>query len=217
MKFELKDGRAVAALVGALVAGLLIGAAIGWAVYSSRVGDLEERLAAAETRLAEIAQAQEDASGATAEPDTASETPTAEEPDEAETPPTSSTEQQPAMVTSTRTAGGTQYLTLDYIQFLTGDEAANAAAERGDESPPPNDFYIVNDNPRLREFPIQPGITVRVVAEDGGTVNPEGYDLSLDDWLAQITGPEADAYLASFYWVTITDGTITAIEQQYLP
>jgi len=214
MKLELKDGRAVAALVGALVAGLLIGVATGWAVCSSRMQDLEKRLLVAETRLAEIAQAQEDASNA---PEPAPAEPVEEEPAGTETSPASATERQPALVVSTRGADDADYLTLDYIQFLTGDEATTAAAEHGDESPPPNDYYVVNDNPRLREFPVAPGITVRVVANADGAVTPGGYDMDLDDWLAAITGPDANAYLANFYWVTITDDTITAIEQQYLP
>ena len=214
MKLELKDGRAVAALVGALVAGLLIGVATGWAVCSSRMQDLEKRLLVAQTRLAEIAQAQEDASNA---PEPAPAEPVEEEPAGTETSPASATERQPVLVVSTRGADDADYLTLDYIQFLTGDEATTAAAEHGDESPPPNDYYVVNDNPRLREFPVAPGITVRVVANADGTVTPEGYDMDLDDWLAAITGPDANAYLTNFYWVTITDDTITAIEQQYLP
>lgn len=211
MKLELKDGKAVAALVIALLLGVLVGSFIGWAVQSARVRNLEDRLDAAETGLAEIAEAQEET---TAMPESQ---PPEEEPAEPGTPPEAVTERQPALVTSTRPAGETDYLTLDYIQFLTGEEAVEAATAHGDESPPPNGYYIVNDNPRLREFPIQAGIAVHVVVNDDGTSDPEGHSMPLDDWLATINGPDAPAFLANFYWVTITDGTITAIEQQYLP
>ncbi len=126
-------------------------------------------------------------------------------------------ERHPAKVTDTDTVGGTHRLTLDYIQFFTGAEASAAAAAHGGEVPPPNDYFIVNDNPLLREFPVQPGITVRAVSVADGTVRPEGYDMTLNDWVAAITGPGAGSFLYSFYWFTITDGTITEIEQQYLP
>lgn len=126
-------------------------------------------------------------------------------------------ERQPAIVTSTRAAAAIRYLTVDYIQFLTGAEAERAAAARGDEVT--NDYYIINDNPRLREFPVREGLRVRVVVRDDPDepVVPEGYDLALADWLTAITGPRSDFFLANFYWITITDGTITGIEQQYLP
>ena len=48
-------------------------------------------------------------------------------------------------------------------------------------------------------------------------MEPSGYDLSLGDWIAAITGPSAGHFTYSFYWFTITDGTVTGIEQQYLP
>ena len=126
-------------------------------------------------------------------------------------------ERHPAKVTDSDTVGGTHHLTLDYIQFFTGAEASAAAAAHGGEVPPPNDYFIVNDNPLLREFPVQHGITVRAVSVADGTVRPEGYDMTLSDWIAAITGPGAGNFLYSFYWFTITDSTITEIEQQYLP
>jgi hypothetical protein len=38
-------------------------------------------------------------------------------------------------------------ITFDLIQFFTGEAATKAAAEDGEESPPPNDYYIRNVNP----------------------------------------------------------------------
>jgi hypothetical protein len=54
-------------------------------------------------------------------------------------------------------------LTFDLAEFLTGEAAAQAAAEHGDESPPPNDYYIVNDNPKLRTMPIAPDATIQAI------------------------------------------------------
>ena len=126
-------------------------------------------------------------------------------------------ERVPAFVESVRTEAGATILTVDYIQFLTGDEAAAAASERGDESPPPNDYYIVNDNTRLREFAVQAGISVVTVVNDDGTSDPGGHELSLTEWVARLSGPNGDAFRYSFYWLTVSGDTITTIEQQYLP
>jgi len=126
-------------------------------------------------------------------------------------------ERVPAFVESVRTEGDATILTVDYIQFLTGDEAAAAASERGDESPPPNDYYIVNDSTRLREFTVQDGISVVTVVNDDGTSDPGGHELSLAEWVARLSGPSGDAFRYSFYWLTVSGDTITTIEQQYLP
>ena len=45
---------------------------------------------------------------------------------------------------------GPLLLQYDLAYFLTGEEANQAAADRGLETPVPNDYFIVNDNPKLR-------------------------------------------------------------------
>ena len=49
---------------------------------------------------------------------------------------------------------GTFYLRFDRAVLLTGKAADDASAAHGGESPVPNDYYIQNDNPRLREVVI---------------------------------------------------------------
>jgi flagellar basal body-associated protein FliL len=205
----------IALIVAIVVVALFIGGAAGWFARAGEIADLEERVEGAEERLAELdAEEPEFEEPESEEP----EEPEAEEPEEPEAEePESVTERVPADVVSVRTAGGVHYLTLDYIQFLTGSAAAAAATAHGDESPPPNDYYIVNDNPRLREFPIQAGIPVEVVSNDDGTVDPDGHTMGLNDWVARISGTLSDYYTYSFYWVTVTDNVIVGLEQQYLP
>ena len=52
-------------------------------------------------------------------------------------------------------------MTFDLAYFLTGDAANQAAAEHGDETPVPNDYYIVNDNPSLRTHARLPTVSIR--------------------------------------------------------
>ncbi len=131
--------------------------------------------------------------------------------------PSGPTERQPGLVTGTTEVDGVPVLKIDYVQFLTGGEAADAAAAHGDESPPPNDYYVVNDNPKIRQFKIQPGIPVFVVTNDDGTSDADGHTISLNQWIAALNGPHAGVFRSTIYWVTVTDGTITKVEAQYLP
>jgi hypothetical protein len=96
------------------------------------------------------------------------------------------------------------YGEFDLAQFLTGAAAEAAAAERGDEVN--NDYYIVNDNPRLRTLIAEGDTVVRVL--EGGT--PDLMDTNVADFAVE-RSPEAG------FWVTIEDGIVTRIEQQFVP
>jgi hypothetical protein len=109
----------------------------------------------------------------------------------------------------------TAALTFDLAEFLTGEAAAQAAAEHGDESPPPNDYFIVNDNPKLRTMPLAPD--VRIQAIDWSNCC-ELIDVPYTDWAASLLHP-TDALLGTRvpYWITVAGGEIVTIEEQYLP
>jgi hypothetical protein len=111
---------------------------------------------------------------------------------------------------------------FDLAYFLMGEEANEAAAEHGDEVPVPNDYYIVNDNPKLRTLDI---------ADDA--------ELVLLDWnrcCDETFAGELDAFARAFdegssikaggfvyqgplspYWLTVQHGVVVRIEEQYLP
>lgn len=108
-------------------------------------------------------------------------------------------------------------MTFDLAEFLTGDAAAEAAAEHGDESPPPNDYYIVNDNPRLRTLPVPPNAELRIIDwADCCSSFVVGDLSSLADALAH--GDPTGTYRPSSpFWITVEGGAIVTIEEQYLP
>lgn len=195
------------AIAVSVVVALLIGLGAGWLLRGGEVDRLEDQVVSLEKEVADLS-AQVAADAAVAAPD--------EETDAVESE-AAVNERQPGYVKSIVTADGVTTLTIDYIQFLTGTAAAEAATAHGDESPPPNDYYIVNDNPKLREFPVRPGITVTVVTFDDGTSDPDGHPMTLAAWAGALAGPQGPAFKAGPYWVTITDGTVTAIEAQYIP
>ncbi|HZD17146.1 MAG TPA: hypothetical protein VE669_03290 [Actinomycetota bacterium] len=113
-------------------------------------------------------------------------------------------------------------IVFDLAEFLTGDEANEAAAEHGDETPVPNDYYIVNDNPRLRTLPLSPDLRLRLIDWN------HCCDLSLDGDLEVFARaiaegePVADGsalYYGAWspYWLEVEDGAVVMIEEQYLP
>jgi hypothetical protein len=105
-------------------------------------------------------------------------------------------------------------ITFDLIQFFTGEAATKAAAEDGEESPPPNDYYIRNVNPRLRTLPVAADapITVNVLAAQSTGSSTKDVSVTL-------------AKLASYFpnsgtppfWITVQQGQVTKIAQQFLP
>jgi hypothetical protein len=214
-------------IAAGVVVALLAGAAAGWFARGPKIDELETRIADLENRLAEAeSEAPTGAIDATAsiEPGDTTEAeagePASANPEQPAGDPetaTGPTERQPGVVVGVTNSGGASILRIDYVQFLTGGEAADAAAAHGDESPPPNDYYVVNDNPKIREFPIQPGIPVTVVTNNDGTSDAAGHTIPLSQWIAALSGPHALAFKGSLYWVTITNGTVTNIEAQYAP
>ena len=72
----------------------------------------------------------------------------------------------PAFITALDVDGGT--VEVDVIQFLTGEEARAAyEQETGDPGGPPNDYYIKNENARLRTLPLDADVQV-TIDPDGG-------------------------------------------------
>jgi len=123
----------------------------------------------------------------------------------------------PAYLTDIDTAART--VEFDLIQFLTGDEATAAYIEDHPDDPggPPNDYYIVNDNPRLRRLSVAENVQVTVLDWEGG-FNPQV--IAFADLPAQLAAdlvPDDDRIWPSPFWLTVNDDTVTAIEEQYIP
>jgi hypothetical protein len=103
-------------------------------------------------------------------------------------------------------------LVIDIQQWFTDQEAIAAAIEDGVIEPGeiiPNGYYIRNDNPRWRTIEIDPAATVSLTTYPYGQIGDP-----------QIVRLERFADLAidwSEYWITVEDGKVVAIEQQFIP
>ena len=111
---------------------------------------------------------------------------------------------------------------FDLACFYTGEEANRQAAARGDEVPVPNDVYIVNDNPATRDVPVDPSAELLLIdwnacceTGPGATLDGLASALGHKDFV-EIDGWKYAGSLSP-YWVTIANGQIVGIEEQFLP
>ena len=105
-------------------------------------------------------------------------------------------------------------LRVDLAEFLTGEEAQEAAEDRGDEVT--NDYYIVNDERRLRSVPVSDDVIVLYVPR--GAAGPDLVDGTWDAFVEAVSDDgESDIDGDAPWWITIEAGGIVQIEQQYLP
>jgi hypothetical protein len=105
-------------------------------------------------------------------------------------------------------------ITFDLIQFFTGEAATKAAAEDGEESPPPNDYYIRNVNSRLRTLPVRSDapITVNVLAAPSTGSSTKDVSVTLDELASYFPNSGTAPF-----WITVAQGQVTKIAQQFLP
>jgi hypothetical protein len=125
-------------------------------------------------------------------------------------------------IRSVSTAGPAATLAFDKAEFLTGDAAQKAAEEDGVVAPGetvPNDYYIRNRDQTTQ--------TLRIANDAKITAKRcplccHGRDGQLGPFLASfMKGRQtfADPYRGkySLYWLTIRDGEVAAIDEQYVP
>jgi len=211
--------------VGVGIAAALIAGAGVWAVMSAQVDDAEQSATQAAEQVADLesevaslneslTSAEESLAAASKIAVASAATGTATPSETAAAP---STEKLFCFMRSGKWEGSTPYLTVDYAQLLTGDEAIAAATAHGSESPPPNDYYIVNDNTKLRDLAADPKQAVKVVSKSDGMVSG-GYNMPFGEWYDVLIGMSATNFVKDApYWITVKDGTIVAIEEQFLP
>jgi hypothetical protein len=105
---------------------------------------------------------------------------------------------------------------VEVARFLTGDAADHAAAARGEPTPVPNDYFILDDHTR-RSLPVAPSVKVRYIPENMCCETQPG---TLDGFVAAVEGTAMTDYptiATTYWWLTVKDGRVVAIEQQYLP
>jgi hypothetical protein len=110
---------------------------------------------------------------------------------------------------------GTFYLRFDRAVLLTGKAADAASAAHGGESPVPNDLYIQNDNPRLREVVIADQVTVIGSQQLTGSPGPNRSSLKALLTFIHNGGPQLAA--TPFHFKYDDNGFVTRVQEQYIP
>lgn len=206
-------------LLAALAAGLVV-----WAACGMRIAELEEERDAALYRVEVLEAEISDLVDSLADDPFEEPADDGDDPaTDAEAPGDGAAGETPdgryfGFIREIDTTGAVPVVIIDFAEMLTGDAAAAAAAAAGEESPPPNDFYISNVNPMLRTFPVEAGIDVSVVQTPVG-VEPGGFTISLAEWTERFegTGSLSERTREMPYWIEVESGTVTSIEEQYLP
>ena len=114
---------------------------------------------------------------------------------------------------------GVRYLSIDYAEMLSGEEAKQAAIEDGVIKPGEdldNDYYIRNQNSKKREFTIAADVTIATQTREGGFDQPATWEEFLSFWGPK---PADDAnHLKDMPWWIIRDGSeVIDISEQYIP
>lgn len=103
-------------------------------------------------------------------------------------------------------------LDFDLACWFTGEAAARAAAEDGEESPPPNDYYVRNTNPTIRTLTVEDDVEVVWYPEFGDPTSETTATFA--DWLDGLAGR---GELIPGIWVQIQGGEVIRIEEQWVP
>jgi hypothetical protein len=129
----------------------------------------------------------------------------------------------PAYITDIYTKKGKTYVVADYIQWFEGKEADRIFLQKEPDSGlegAPDGYYIVNDNPKLRTFEVKRNAEVLMQIYNR---NGKANQLTII-WNEPITFDKftnifaKDNLLKGYpYHLTISNGKISKIVQQYIP
>ena len=116
--------------------------------------------------------------------------------------------------------GGTRYISIDYAEMLTGQEAVDAAHDAGDlpldQDWVDNDYYISNVNPMLRDFAVSDSVSITTATFESVMDQSIGWDVFERFWTE--FPPEGGEHMSEMPWWIERDGnTIVSIDEQYLP
>jgi len=120
-------------------------------------------------------------------------------------------------------------IVADYVEFLTGDEATAAAREDGvvgENAEAPGGFYLRKLDPQLHTLTLgDPDMVTVLACFDLGPCVAE-HAVEVDTWAELLANPNmAEEQLGWFwygagqapFWLTLQDGVIVQIVEQYLP
>jgi hypothetical protein len=105
-------------------------------------------------------------------------------------------------------------MTFDLIQLYWGEDATREAAKDHQESPPPNDYYIRNANPRLRMLPVRSDASITSNTLTAGYTGSATKNVRVSLDRLAIVLPRGGA---GPFWITVRHDQVVKIAEQYVP
>lgn len=108
-------------------------------------------------------------------------------------------------------------LIVDLQQWFTDQEAVDAALEDGVHPSEAgiNGYYIRNENPRWRIVAVDPAASVALTTYPHGQIDDPGI-VDLPQFASLFAA--SDEYIKySPYWLTVRDGVVVRIDEQFVP
>ncbi|HVT76446.1 MAG TPA: hypothetical protein VHD87_05410 [Acidimicrobiales bacterium] len=112
---------------------------------------------------------------------------------------------------------------VDVVQFLTGQAAIDAyRQDTGDTSgTPDDDYYVRNQNKLVRHLSLAADAVFRVqsLGQDGTTATSpdQGKSVTFADFIGFWSGSHHDQAVSTMFWITLTDGKVVTVEEQFVP
>jgi hypothetical protein len=103
-----------------------------------------------------------------------------------------------------------QGISFDLACLFTGNAAIEAAAEDGEESPPPNDYYVRNESDEVRVLAVAPDTPVTWYTSGDPNSDVTGTYAEWTEFLAT-----QESYLG--IWVTVESGAVVEIAEWWVP
>lgn len=126
-----------------------------------------------------------------------------------------------------KTDNGATIITADEIQWYEGAEADRVFAQQDPEAAAElggalDGYYILNDSDTLSDYPVADNATVSMqIYDHTGNINDLDINwneqLTLPEFITQFNKTDVFDLSQSPYHITIQDGKVTAITQQYTP
>ncbi|CAI6083565.1 hypothetical protein [Cohnella sp. JJ-181] len=131
----------------------------------------------------------------------------------------------PAYISKMTTMDGVTYVTVDYIQFLQGAEADRVFRQQEPDAgmdEAPDGYYILNEEKKAYTLPVAADAQVLMQIynrsgswDDADIVENEPISIGK---LRSLFSGDNEEQMANFpYYVTVADGKIVRIVQQFVP
>ncbi len=117
-------------------------------------------------------------------------------------------------------SGGKRWLRIDYAEFLTGDEAKQAAIKAGQLAPGEelaNDYFIRNESHTLREYQVSSLVQITTSSWHGILGEATTWEEFKAFWSDSPPDPEAGFLKESPWWIVRDGQLVVRIDEQYLP